>query len=397
MRIAIITSGILPVPAVLGGAVENLIDNYLEYNSIHKIHDITIYSVYNKRIKSIKKTSSDVNHYIYIHTESYFYRISRKLYSLFHHDEVYNYYIEYFFEQSYKLMSEHEYDLIILENRPGFSLKLSQRTNIPLVSHIHFDVLSSPNWDSISKCLNGIICVSNYLHNKATKDIQNKCITVHNGINLSLFKKINKADRLLTRKSLNISDNDIVVVYCGRIDPIKGVKELIEAIIMLKENRLKLLIIGGSNYGDQNIENEYIIAVKKLLRSINDQTIFTGYQPYSEIPRLLSAADIAVIPSLCDDAFPTTVLEAMATGLPIIASNRGGIPEQVDERNAILINTDENMVKNLALSINTLIKDKSLRTKMGEASQQKSHQYGKELYAENFFKAINALIKYNGK
>lgn len=78
-------------------------------------------------------------------------------------------------------------------------------------------------------------------------------------------------------------------------------------------------------------------------------------------------------------------------------ATEGGIPEQVDERNAILINTDENMVKNLALSINTLIKDKSLRTKMGEASQQKSHQYGKELYAENFFKAINALIKYNGK
>ena len=45
MKIAILTSGILPVPAVLGGAVENLIDYYLEYNNQHQLHDITVYSV----------------------------------------------------------------------------------------------------------------------------------------------------------------------------------------------------------------------------------------------------------------------------------------------------------------------------------------------------------------
>ena len=51
MKIAILTSGILPVPAVLGGAVENLIDFYLEYNNEHKLHDITVYSVSNKKVK----------------------------------------------------------------------------------------------------------------------------------------------------------------------------------------------------------------------------------------------------------------------------------------------------------------------------------------------------------
>jgi hypothetical protein len=45
MKIAILTSGILPVPAVLGGAVENLIDYYLENNNQHQLHDITVYSV----------------------------------------------------------------------------------------------------------------------------------------------------------------------------------------------------------------------------------------------------------------------------------------------------------------------------------------------------------------
>ena len=50
MKIAILTSGILPVPAVQGGAVENLIDFYLEYNCQHHLHDITVYSVWNPDI-----------------------------------------------------------------------------------------------------------------------------------------------------------------------------------------------------------------------------------------------------------------------------------------------------------------------------------------------------------
>ena len=51
MKIAILTSGILPVPAVQGGAVENLIDFYLEYNNIHKLHDITVISAYHKDVE----------------------------------------------------------------------------------------------------------------------------------------------------------------------------------------------------------------------------------------------------------------------------------------------------------------------------------------------------------
>lgn len=49
MKIAILTSGILPVPAVLGGAVENLIDYYLENNNQHQLHDITVYSVADRK------------------------------------------------------------------------------------------------------------------------------------------------------------------------------------------------------------------------------------------------------------------------------------------------------------------------------------------------------------
>ena len=66
MKIAVLTSGILPVPAVLGGAVENLIDFYLEYNEAHQLHDITVYSVSNPKIKKHPARTSKFNNYYYI-------------------------------------------------------------------------------------------------------------------------------------------------------------------------------------------------------------------------------------------------------------------------------------------------------------------------------------------
>ena len=84
MKIAILTSGILPVPAVQGGAVENLVDFYLEYNNRKKLHDITIYSVFHPQARQHFALNSEVNHYCHIDTTSIFSRLKRKLYSTQH-------------------------------------------------------------------------------------------------------------------------------------------------------------------------------------------------------------------------------------------------------------------------------------------------------------------------
>ena len=70
MKLAILTCGILPIPAVQGGAVENLIDFYLDYNNIHKLHDITVYSPWDDRLANHPALKSDVNHYIFIDVTS---------------------------------------------------------------------------------------------------------------------------------------------------------------------------------------------------------------------------------------------------------------------------------------------------------------------------------------
>ena len=80
MRIAVITCGMLPIPAVQGGAVENLIDFYLEYNDIYKLHNITIYSPWDVKIKTQSAITSQVNQYVYIDVSSFKARIARRVY-----------------------------------------------------------------------------------------------------------------------------------------------------------------------------------------------------------------------------------------------------------------------------------------------------------------------------
>jgi hypothetical protein len=97
MKLAVLTCGLLPIPAVQGGAVENLIDFYLEYNDKYHLHDITIYSPWDAKVDEHPALSSHVNKYIYIDVSSLMAKIARRLYGYLHHNEYYNYFIEYYF------------------------------------------------------------------------------------------------------------------------------------------------------------------------------------------------------------------------------------------------------------------------------------------------------------
>ena len=105
MKLAILTCGMLPIPAVQGGAVENLIDFYLEYNNHKKLHDITVFSPWNAKVEIHPALVSEVNHYVYIDTTSLKARIIRKIYQYIHFSsDYYNYFIEYYFENRDQLL-----------------------------------------------------------------------------------------------------------------------------------------------------------------------------------------------------------------------------------------------------------------------------------------------------
>ena len=397
MKIAILTSGILPVPAVGGGAVENLIDFYLDYNDRHHLHDITVYSIGHPKIKTHPALTSKVNHYRLIDTSSLFARIKRKIFSKQKkYFGPYHYTVGYFLEESIKHLRKQDYDVIILENRPFYAIRLNKVTDSKLVFHLHNEKIDFNTKDGqvIYDAASRIITVSDYIGNCIKADIPSdtKCITVHNGIDTHAFSPALSTQ--ISRKDLNIDADDFVLIFSGRIHPEKGILQLIDALVSIQpQPHIKLLIIGSPFYGNAQLkgESDFVSHVRERAQAVADKITFTGFIPYAKIPNYLKLADVAVIPSVWDDPFPTTVLEAQAMGMPIIATRRGGIPEEVSDNNAILLNTDEQFVEHLAKAILELYENPDRRKAMADESVRRSTLFDKDTYAQNFFAAIEGL------
>lgn len=391
MKIAILTCGILPIPAVQGGAVENLIDFYLEYNNIHKQHDITIYSPWDPKVKSHPAFSSDVNRYIYIDVTSFKARFTRKVYSFFHSHEYYNHFIEYYFEKAYSNLKKKDFDIILLENCPGYAYKLSKRGFKNLILHLHNNLLHSSSLyhNEIFNSLTKVLTVSNFIKQRVSSIQPNSKIqTIHNGIDLKLFSP--KETLIICRKTLGFSENDFIIVYSGRINHEKGISELIDALLNLRNYpQLKLLVLGSSFFENAKIEDEFICSLKNKAKEIEEKIVFTGFIPYNQVPDYLQLADIAVLPSMWDEPFGLTIVEAMAMGLPLITTRSGGIPE-ICEGTAIIVERD-NIVNNLVSSILDLYKNREKRHEMAEASLKRAKLFDKETYAKNIFAAIENI------
>lgn len=391
MKIAILTSGILPVPAVNGGAVENHIDFYLKYNNEHQLHDMTVFSIWDDKIEGHPALQSEVNHYRYIDTKSLWAKLCKNIHERIHGEGYYHRTIEYYFRKAWKLLRKEHYDVILLDNRPGYATHIDVPQGSRLFIYLHNDLLNihTNHCQEIYDKSSRILTVSDYISRcvKTINPNDDKCFTVLNGIDLKAFSP--NINSTLTRSQIGLSDDDFVMVFSGRITKEKGVSELIDAMIRLKDHsNIKLLIIGSPFYGDTANEDDFVRELKQKAEALKGRIIFTGFIPYSEIPQYLRISDIAVIPSLWDDPCPNTVLEAQAMGLPIITTRRGGIPEEVTEENAILLNTDKEFTDKLTEAIFSLYEHSEKRQQMSKAAIENSKYYNHQRYAEDFFNGL---------
>lgn len=388
MKLAILTCGMLPIPAVQGGAVENLIDFYLDYNDRHHLHDITIYSPWHPKVVSHPALSSTVNHYVYIDVTSLKARIARKLYGYLHHSEYYNYFIEYYFEKAFSDLKKKDLDYIIIENGAGLSYKLSQRGYKNLILHMHNEIRKERARfnEAVFSSYTKILTVSEFIkESTSTFFPASKIQTVYNGIDLNQFSP--KAETTVCRKELGFFENDFVMVYSGRINKEKGVSELIDAMLQLQDTPpIKLMILGSSFFHDATAEDDFIHQLKIKSEKVKDKIVFTGFIPYCEIPHYLHIADIAILPSMWNEPFGLTIVEAMAAGLPLITTRSGGIPE-ICEGVATIVDRKD-IVNNLTKAILDLYRHPEKRQQMAAASQKRAKLFDKELYAKNFFEAI---------
>lgn len=167
-------------------------------------------------------------------------------------------------------------------------------------------------------------------------------------------------DRHSVRQELGYSSDDVVVAVIAAIEPRKGQLILIRALpkILEKTSNVKILLAGKDDASQPERE-----LVQQL--GLEDKVLFAGFR--SDIKDVIAAADIVAAPSFLE-GLGVSIMEAMACGKPIVASNVGGIPESVvDGETGLLV--EPGNVDALAEAVIRLSIDKTLRHDMGRKGQ----------------------------
>jgi len=182
-----------------------------------------------------------------------------------------------------------------------------------------------------------------------------RCVTIYNGIQPEYFRDL-EITREGVRGALGVKSGEYMVLAAGNLAEVKGYKYLISAIYDLVEKGIPIkCFIAGQ--GELKEELEKQIMSLELDRNVK----LLGYR--DDIPSLLTAADIFCMPSL-NEALGYSLLEAMAAGIPVIASNVGGIPEALtDGKEGLLVPSGD--VRELSLAIQKLISDDELAKRLG--------------------------------
>jgi len=387
MKVAVITSGILPVPAVEGGAVENLIDYYIEANEASGKHEITVFSVHPHGELSMPRCYKHAK-FEYVNISSFLSRLRRVIFSKYHTCYFYHPYVEYFLFRILHKVKQGGFDLVVLENRPAFAPLIRKNTSARILIHLHTDTINmqqtlAREWlDSAD----GVLAISDYIRQQVLKVKPNMPVSVvYNGIRLDDF--VHAAP--YCRSELGLKEDDFVLVYCGRIIPEKGVEHVIEAMLKLTQEGVdvKLLVVGGQFYGHDRQPSEYVTKIKQQCRPIMNKIFFTGFVAYDRIPCYMKACNVAVLPSLCEEAFGLTMLESMSCGLPVITTNAGGIPE-VCEGAAIVLERNDNLSESIAASVKVLKEDKAKLNGLKELALERSMKFSVERYSQAMLKAL---------
>ncbi len=149
---------------------------------------------------------------------------------------------------------------------------------------------------------------------------QDRIRYVPNGVDAALFRPRPRDE---AREKLGVDSNDPIVLFVGRLEPAKGIDELLSAISTIRRDRprTRFVLLGDGVSGDR---------VREVAAASGGHVLAPGPRPLTEVAEWMAACDVFCLPSHREGT-PNVVLEALACGRPVVATSVGGIPDIVDE------------------------------------------------------------------
>lgn len=201
-------------------------------------------------------------------------------------------------------------------------LRHVQEPHLPVL-YAHNDLLGNYSRHEAAHALasaHRIIAVSNFtagrLCDRLPTAVQERVKVVHNGVDVEQFA----VPRTLRPERLRVG-------FIGRVIPDKGAHILLQAVSRLGRDDLSVTVVGSAGFSAVEPLTKYEQELRRLAGKAHGLVEFLPFQPRDIVPRLLASFDVVVVPSVWPEPFSLIVLEAMAAGAVVVASDTGGIPE----------------------------------------------------------------------
>lgn len=400
-RIAIISPSDLPIPAVKGGAVETGIQQIINQNELQKQVKIDIYSFYDKNAaeKANLYQYTKFNYYHAGNIDTIFLNFAKLSNKIMHSLKIkVKIPIRYFYIKFLKKsMKEKKYDAILIKNNVDIVLPLSRVTDCKIFLQLHNDNLNSstPYAFKIATACTKIITNSQYIK-KCVLSIPNiskeKILINKNCLNEEDFQIASKKEKNDILKQYNIIPYGKIILFSGRLVPQKGIRELLKALNNIKEKDEFTLLIAGSKWFGKTTKNAFLKELENLSLELKDRVCFLGYVPHDKMRILNTIADLVIVPSIWEEPAGRVVLEAQAVGTPVIITNSGGLPEYVNHNlSSVIIEKDDNLIKNLSDAILHLLNNEQLLIKMGKEGIKYAKMYNEEHYFHEILSILDII------
>jgi glycosyltransferase involved in cell wall biosynthesis len=404
-NILIVSQPFFPVPSVNDGAIPFVIED-----TIACIENLNyqVISIWDERIDTVKFNKS---RFVFIKRKSIPHRIVKRLlskiiFSILPFPLPFTKYIDMFFGILRFSIFNRPKVLVIHSTRCEWIINLHKFfsfLNIKVVWYHHMseDQETDNNHLRLFPGIDAHIFVSDHSRIKFIEKVKkfdqkviDKSYVIKNGVNNNFFR-YDPDLRHVTRNQYEISPDDVVVLFIGKLIPRKGFSVLLDAFSLLPEgvrNKTVLFAVGAADYYNNEITH-YRTEVEQKAKNNEAKIIFTGYVPHKNILGYYCAADLLVFPSIEEEGMPLTILEAQSVGLPIIASDVGGIPEVIITGETGFVYSHDSKPEEISGYLEKLCESHDLRRQFSQrAVENISKNYLRERMAQDFEKVMSKIL-----
>ncbi|WP_236028227.1 glycosyltransferase family 4 protein [Bifidobacterium pongonis] len=420
-HVAVITSGYLPVPNVLGGAVEALDMMMVRENECDPHFDFTVFSSYTEEAQRVADEGRFAHtRFAFIKTPWFVKAADRCIYALAKYVlrkkklMSYRYIAQrlwYIRKVSAVLAREDKdgkapFDKVMIENHATLFMTMQKHNNANryqgrVYYHLHNEVLSDFGCKNEISRVAKVLGVSNYIVGTLDKFLrehgepglrEDQKAVWRNCVDTKRFGSEEADEKAqFFRKKYGIDRNDVVFLFSGRLTPEKGAEELLRAFGEVAERFPNAkLVIAGAFFFNSNIVSPFEQKLRDLASNpgVKDRIIFTGFVDYNDMPAIYAMADVCVLPSIWDDPAPLAVIESLVSGKPLITTRSGGIPEYADEKDSIILERGENLSERLSEAMIELASSPMKCETMTANKKTLRLLYSKQEYNNQLFKCM---------